>query len=91
MLVVIVFVISICYIIFQFINISAVLSRGSASLKKYALFKIFNYNINFENLSSGIFKILIFHFQIMFLSSTIQLDALDGITEIGKTLSKPMF
>lgn len=55
------------------------------------MFKIFNYNINFEDLSSGIFKILIFHFQIIFLSTTIDIEALNGFHIVGKTLSNKYF
>lgn len=38
------------------------IQRGSDKLIKYTMCVLFNHKITFENFSSGIYKIVIFHF-----------------------------
>lgn len=69
-------------------SIVSVLQRGTDSLKKKIVLILFRYSITFENLSSGIFKILIFHFQIIFLSTTIDVEVIDSMNKVGKIICK---
>lgn len=71
--IIIICLIGLTYMVFQFISINAVLQRGSFYLKKIIMHRLFNYIINFENQSSAIYKIVIFHFQVIFLATTLDI------------------
>lgn len=79
--------ISLGYILIQFLSVYSVLRNGSDALIKYSLLKLFRYNIRFENQSSAILKIFIFHCHIFYLSYSLDMEGINALHVVSKAIS----